>query len=124
MDMSWTDEELKTLAESDELTLQTSKSVIIWMVSLGERLFVRSVNGRGSRWFRNAQAQQTGRITAGKLGKEVRLLEGGQDLQPAIDAAFRAKYGRYARLIVDSTVSPQAQSATLELIPQDKNEGA
>lgn len=118
MNISWSSEELATLAKTDELKLQLGKSVIIWMVPVDGQLFVRSVNGRTSQWFRNAQAQAKGRISVGKLSKEVQLVEAGEGLHDPIDAAFRAKYGRYARSIVDSIVSSKAQSATLQLIPQ------
>lgn len=118
MDSPWTNEELATLAKTDELKLQLSRSVTIWMVPVDGQLFVRSVNGRASQWFRNAKAQASGRISVGKLSKEVQLVEVGEGLHDAIDAAFRAKYGRYAPSIVDSIVSSKAQSATLELIPQ------
>ena len=35
-----------------------------------------------------------------------------------IDAAYRAKYGRYAASIIDSINSPQARSTTLKLVPR------
>jgi len=34
-----------------------------------------------------------------------------------IDAAYRAKYRRYAASIIGTVVSPQARSATLKLVP-------
>jgi hypothetical protein len=35
-----------------------------------------------------------------------------------IDAAFRAKYHRYAARIVSSLISPEARAATLKLVPR------
>jgi hypothetical protein len=49
--------------------------------------------------------------------KDVRLVETDQ-LGDEIDAAYRAKYQRYAQRIVGSTVSSQARAATLELVPR------
>ena len=34
-----------------------------------------------------------------------------------VDAAYRAKYGRYAESIVDGITNAQARSATLRLVP-------
>jgi hypothetical protein len=35
-----------------------------------------------------------------------------------IDAAYRAKYHRYAPSIVSSLISPEARAATLKLVPR------
>jgi uncharacterized protein DUF2255 len=35
-----------------------------------------------------------------------------------IDSAYRAKYRRYAKSIVDHIVSSQARAATLRLVPR------
>jgi hypothetical protein len=34
-----------------------------------------------------------------------------------IDAAYRTKYRRYAASIINSTLTPEARSATLKLVP-------
>jgi hypothetical protein len=41
------------------------------------------------------------------------------DLEARIDEAYRQKYRRYAKSIVDSTLTPRARSAALKLVPQD-----
>jgi Uncharacterized protein conserved in bacteria (DUF2255) len=35
-----------------------------------------------------------------------------------IDAAYRSKYRRYAASIIGAVVSPQARSATIEIVPR------
>ncbi len=35
-----------------------------------------------------------------------------------IDAAYRTKYRRYAASIISTTVSPEARSATIKLVPR------
>ncbi|HEX3921471.1 MAG TPA: DUF2255 family protein [Streptosporangiaceae bacterium] len=40
------------------------------------------------------------------------------DIEDDLDAAYRAKYHRYATNIVDSVVSPQARSAAVRLVPR------
>jgi hypothetical protein len=41
------------------------------------------------------------------------------DLEARIDDAYRQKYRRYAKSIVDSTLTSRARSAALKLVPQD-----
>jgi hypothetical protein len=120
----WTSEELRKIATADELRIQPrrgdgtlQKPVIIWVVRLGDDLYVRSVRGRTSGWFRGAQVRHEARIQAGGVEKDVTLVE-TDDTNNAVDAAYRSKYHRYAKGIVDSTVSPQARGATLKLVPR------
>ena len=121
---AWTSDELDRVGTAEELQIATSRRdgtlrdpVTIWVVRVGNGLFVRSVNGRGSSWFRGAQVQHEGRIRAGGVEKDVLLVE-TEDAVDELDAAYRAKYHRYAAGIVDSIVGAEARAATLELVPR------
>jgi hypothetical protein len=120
---AWTNDELTRIASADELqiaprrrdgTLRNPRT--IWVVRHGDDLYVRSVNGRTSAWFRGAQVRHEGHIRAGGVDKDVRLVE-VDDLNEEIDAAYRTKYRRYAASIIDTIVSLQARAATLRLVP-------
>ena len=120
----WTSEELHKIEAADELQLASARRdgslrspVTIWAVRHGDDLYVRSVNGRTSSWFRGAQARHEGRIRAGGVDKDVRLVETA-DSNHEIDAAYRTKYHRYAPSIVASTVTPGVRAATLKLVPR------
>src|SRR5436190_20151251 len=120
----WTSEELSKIEAADELQLASARRggtlrspVTIWVVRHGDDLYVRSVNGRTSSWFRGAQSRHEAHIQAGGVGKDVLLVE-TDDMIDEIDAAYRAKYHRYAESIVGSVVSPEARSATLKLVPR------
>jgi hypothetical protein len=120
----WTSEELGKIEAADELQLASVRRggtlrspVTIWVVRHGDDLYVRSVNGCTSSWFRGAQARHEGRIGAGGVQKDVLLVE-SIDVEDEIDAAYRAKYHRYAADIVDSIVTPKAKAATLKLVPR------
>ena len=89
----------------------------IWVVRLGDDLYVRSVNGRSGTWFRGAQDRRQARIQAGGVGKDVLLVE-TDDLGDEIDAAYRTKYRRYAASIVGSVLTPEARATTLKFIPR------
>ena len=121
---TWTSDELNRIGGAEELEIASvrrdgtlRKPVTIWVVRHGEDLYVRSVNGRTSSWFRGAQVRHEGHIEAGGVDKDVLLVE-TDDMNDEIDAAYRAKYHRYADSIVSSIVSPEAQAATLKLVPR------
>jgi len=120
----WTSDELEKIGAAEELDLASVRRdgtlrepVTMWVVRHGDELYVRSVNGRGSHWFRGALARHEAHIRAGGVDREVLLVE-THDLDDELDAAYRAKYRRYADSIVGSVVSPQARAATLELVPR------
>jgi len=59
---AWTHDELERLGDAEELTLASLREdgtlrppVIMWVVRDGDDIYVRSLNGRGSSWFRGAQ---------------------------------------------------------------------
>jgi hypothetical protein len=121
---AWTSEELNKIAAAEELELASArrdgtlrKPVTMWVVRYGDDLYVRSVNGRGSSWFRGAQTRHEAHIRAGGVDKDVLLVK-TDDLNNEIDAAYRAKYHRYAESIVATIVSPEARAATLKLVPR------
>jgi hypothetical protein len=121
---SWSSDELDKVGAAEELQLASRRRdgslrrpVTIWVVRLGDDLYVRSVNGRDSAWFRGTQVAHTGRIQAGGVEKDVTFVEDGDPgRNDQIDAAYRTKYGSYAKRIVDSIVSPTARSTTMKLV--------
>jgi hypothetical protein len=121
---NWTSDELEQISAAEELDLASVRRdgtlrdpVTMWVVRHGDDLYVRSVNGRGSSWFRGAQARHEAHIQAGGVDKDVLLVE-TDEVDDELDAAYRAKYRRYAERIVGSIVSAQARAATLKLVPR------
>lgn len=124
---TWTSDELTKIGAAEELEVAPLRRdgtrrnpVTIWVVRVGNDLYVRSVRGRTSGWFRSTQVRHEGRIQAGGIEKDVAFedVEGDHDLEDQIDAAYRSKYRRYAASIVNSTLTPQARAATLKLVPR------
>jgi hypothetical protein len=121
---AWTNDELAKIGAAEELEIaplrhdsMLRKPVTIWVVRHGDALYVRSVNGRASGWFRGVQDRHEAHIHAGGVEKNVLLVE-TDDMNDEIDAAYRTKYRRYAASIVNSTLTPQARAATLKLVPR------
>ena len=121
----WTSDELNKIGSAEELQIAslrkdgTLRSMrIIWVVRVGDDLYVRSVNGRTSDWFRGVQTRHEGHIRAGGVEKDVIFIEEpGADINDQIDAAYAAKYRRYAS-IIPSINSPVARAATIKLVPR------
>ena len=123
---AWTNDELTRIGDAEELEIAPERRdgtlrnpVTIWVVRNGNDLYVRSVNGRDGAWFRAAEARHEGRISAGGVAKDVTFVDvDADDVNSAIDAAYRAKYHRYSAGIVNTTLTPQARAATLQLVPR------
>ena len=122
---TWTSVELNKIGKAEELQLASvrddgtlGKPVIIWVVRLGDDLYVRSVNGRSGSWFRGLQARHEGHLRAGGVDKDVTFVEDDDPtLNEQIDAAYRAKYRHYPSA-VDHITSPAARAATVKLVPR------
>jgi hypothetical protein len=122
---AWTSNELERIAGTDELriafqrpdgTLASPRT--IWVVRDGDDLYVRSVNGRTSAWFRGTQASHQGHVEAGGVSKDVTFTDPGDGIDEELDAAYRAKYRRYSPNIVNSVLTEQAKAATVKLVPR------
>jgi hypothetical protein len=119
----WTNNELDKIArregcESLAPRRHTAKPVIIWVVRLGDDLYVRSVNGRSSGWFRGVLVRYEGRIWAGGVEKDVTFVEvTDPEVNDQIDAAYRLKYRRYPQYVAPLFV-PAARLATIKLVPR------
>ena len=122
---AWTTEELDKIDAADELEIASLRpddtlrnATTIWVVRLGDDLYVRSVNGRTGAWFRGTQVRPEGRIQAGGVEKDVTFVDAGPDVGDRIDAAYRTKYRHYAASIVGSVLTPEARAATIRLVPR------
>jgi hypothetical protein len=122
----WTSDELNKIGKAEELQIASLRRdgtlrtpVTIWVVRLGDELYVRSVNGRTSAWFRGVQTRREGHIRAGGVDKDITFVEeSDRDIDDQIDAAYRTKYRRYAASIISHITSPEARAATIKLVPR------
>lgn len=125
---AWTNDELNRIGAAEELRIAALRSdgtlrnpVTIWVVRVGDDLYVRSVRGRDGGWFRGTQTRHEGHIRAGGIEKEVTFVDIPQtdrDINDQIDAAYRSKYRRYSSNIVGSVLTPGSRAATLKLVPR------
>jgi hypothetical protein len=121
----WSADELRRVGDAEELEIASVRSEgslrkprTIWVVRLGDDLFVRSVNGPDSAWFRGVQDRHDGRVSAGGVERDVHLEDADHDLDDQIDAVYRSKYGHYSENTLGRITSPEARSTTLKLVPR------
>jgi hypothetical protein len=107
---TWKSDELNKIGSADELQIASLRRdgtlrspVTIWVVRLGDDLYVR----------------------AGGVDKDVTFVEETESaINDQIDAAYRTKYRRYPARYVDPIVVPQARAATIKLVPRSTNPGS
>jgi hypothetical protein len=123
---TWTKSELDKIAKAEELEIATRRHdgtlrdpVTVWMVRVGDDLYVRSVKGPAGAWFRAALAGHQGRIKAGGVQRDMTFVEANDAPGDEIDRAYQAKYGRYAAGIVNTVLTTQARATTLRLVPRE-----
>jgi hypothetical protein len=120
----WTSDELTRIGTATELeiasrrhdnTLRSPRT--IWVVRVGDDLYVRSMNGRAGGWFPATQERHQGHIRAGGVERDVTFADADPALNDQIDAAYRDKYRRYGERIIGGVVNPAARAATIKLEP-------
>lgn len=123
---AWTPDELDRIERTDELQVSSHRPdgslrrfVTIWGVRVGDDVYIRSAYGPENGWFRRAQAAGTGQVRVAGVEKDVTFATPDGDVHPAIDDAYRAKYGGYSPGIVKTVVGPQVVDVTLRVVPRD-----
>ena len=94
----WTSDELARIGSAQELELASARADgtlrnprTIWVVRVGDDLYVRSMYGRGGGWFPGTQVRHQGHLRAGGVDKDV---------------------------IIGGVVNPGARAATIKLVPR------
>ena len=112
------------MAAAEELELASVRydgrlgnPVTIWVVRVGDDLYVRSWKGAAGAWFRATQVHRACQVEAGGVGKDVTFVaQTDDDINDRIDAAYRAKYRHHGGSYVDPMVAPTARAATIKLV--------
>ena len=66
------------------------KPRIVWVVRLGDSLYVRSVNGPDAVWYRGVRTSMQGHIKAGGVDEDITAVDVDHALDDALDA-YRTK---------------------------------
>jgi hypothetical protein len=91
---TWTSDQLTRIGSAEELEIaprrrdgSLARPRTIWVVRQGDDLYVRSVNGRASDWFRGTQAHHEGHIQAGSVSRDVTFADPSDDIGDDLDTA-------------------------------------
>lgn len=119
----WSALDLDALGNAEEVQLSTKRHdgslrdpVPVWVVRVGNELFVRSYRGRAGSWYRHARRHPAGRISAAGIDRDIEFTEPGGADPKAIDEAYRGKYGRNS--YTDAMVGEDVAATTLRLTPR------
>jgi hypothetical protein len=128
MTVAWSPDELERIGSAEELHIAARRAdgtlrreVPIWVVRAGGQAYVRTWYQRGSGWFGHVSESRRARIRVPGLEADIAIEDIGDDgaeLRASVDAAYRAKYGRYGETTVDRMVTDDAAATTLRLVPQ------
>lgn len=122
MTNTWAVEELATIAAIGEIDIAARRAdgtlgrfTTIWIVQVGDDLYVRSYRGPNGSWYRHAQRTHQGVIRAGGVERAVTFDGAHAADSSAIDDAYAAKYRPSS--YVDAMVTADAAATTLRLLP-------
>jgi hypothetical protein len=91
----WTSDELDRVGSADELRITSARAdgtlrpyVPIWVVRVGDELYVRSYRGTEGGWFRHLRERDRGRIQAGGVDREVTVAAAADGVGDAVDCGI------------------------------------
>ncbi len=114
-------DQLRAIEEVDIETTRRSgdrRSTIIWVVTDGRDVFVRSVRGDRGRWYQDLVARPAGRLRLGQEAIAIRAVPATDDATVGlVSELLEAKYGTRHRASTDSMLQPETLSTTLRIEP-------
>jgi hypothetical protein len=122
---AWTVDELDRIGGSDEIELASKRAdgsarsyLPIWVVRVGDELFIRSYLGLDGAWFRAVLRNPEVRIRFAGTEREAGVERPEHPDHAAVDQAYRTKYGRTSSAYVDPMIGAAATATTLRLVPR------
>lgn len=125
---AWSQDDLDRLGGAGEVEVSSvrrdgmlSRARTVWIVRVGDQLYLRSVNGPDGAWYHLTRASHQGRIEACGVVRDVTWVDvdaaGQPDVDPAVDAEYARKYQGATSAIAHIT-SPLARATTMRMEPR------
>ena len=125
---SWSQDDLDRLGGAGEVEVSSvrrdgslSRARTVWIVRVGDDLYLRSVNGPDAAWYRFTRLFHQGRIQARGAARDVTWIDvnatGEPDVDPAVDAEYARKYQGSTAAIAHIN-SPLARTTTMRAEPR------
>ncbi len=125
---SWSQDDLDRLGAAGEVEVSSvrrdgslSRTRTVWIVRVGDQLYLRSVNGPDGAWYRLTRAFHQGRIKARGVVRDVTWVDVDAAEQPDVDPAVDAEYARKyqgSRSAITHITSPLARATTMRVEPR------
>lgn len=122
----WRADELAAIGGAEEIQIAPDggdgargRAATIWVVRVGDKLYVRPYRGSLAKWYRRAIRSRRGTVRTSHLLQRVRFDDAETDMQTQIDHAYRTKYAAQSSSHVQRMVGPAAIATTLRLQPID-----
>ncbi len=124
----WSQDDLDRLGGAGEVEVSSvrrdgslSRTRTVWIVRVGDELYLRSVNGPDAAWYRLTMTFHQGRIPACGVARDVTWIDvnatGQPDVDPAVDAEYARKYQGSTAAIARIN-SPAARATTMRVEPR------
>ena len=121
---AWSQDDLDRLGGAGEVEVSSvrrdgslSRTRTVWIVRVGDQLYLRSVNGPDGAWYRLTRASRQGRIEARGVVRDVTWVDVDAAGQPDVDAEYARKY-QGATTAVAHITSPLARTTTMRVEPR------
>ncbi len=122
---AWSQDDLDRLGGAGEVEVSSvrrdgslSRPRTVWIVRVGDQLYLRSVNGPDAAWYRLTRTFRQGRIQARGVARDVTWIDVNAteqpDVDPAVDAAYARKYQGSTAAIAQIN-SPLARTTTMRV---------
>lgn len=124
----WSQDDLDRLGGASEVEVSSvrrdgslSRPRTVWMVRVGDELYLRSVNGPDAAWYRSTRTFHQGRIQARGVARDVTWIDVNATEQPDVDPAVDAEYARKyqgSTAAIAHINSPLARTTTMRAEPR------
>jgi len=121
----WTPDELARIGRAEEVQVASRRPdcslrpyITMWLVRVGDHLYVRSAHGHDNPWFQRALRAGHGRIRAAGVERDIAFEVPEAAVSNAVTADYHAKYDAYGHAIVSTVVSPDAVRSSFRLGPE------
>ncbi len=124
----WSDDDLSLLGGAGQVEVSSvrrdgslTRARTVWIVRVGDQLYLRSVNGPEAAWYRSTRSRHQGRVEAGGVVRDVTWVDVDAaeypDIDPAIDTEYARKY-RGSTSAIAHINSPAAHATTMRVDPR------
>ncbi len=125
---AWSQDDLDRLGGAGEVEVSSvrrdgslSRTRTVWIVRVGDELYLRSVNGPDAAWYRLTRTFHQGRIQACGVARDVTWIDVNATDQPDVDPAVDTEYARKyqgSTAAIAHVNSPLARTTTMRVEPR------